>query len=137
MTPREESDIALDDLPPDLQQLLLDLAEDAGVELPPRLVLRRIPLSDFPKVAIGTSRGDQRDDRYVEAMRGKALPPLVVADGVFIDGRHRLMALRLDGAQDADCIDLTGVVPAPQVPRIGWMSPARPVPGKKLPSFRG
>ncbi|APP82728.1 hypothetical protein P2A78_20760 [Xanthomonas perforans] len=113
--------IRVDSLPSDMQQLLADLADDAGVSLPEQLPLRYAALSAFPDVVIGNSSGDQRDAEYVNAMKGCILPPLLVSDGILIDGRHRIASLRMTTAVDAPYLDLTDVLPAPAVPRIGAM----------------
>lgn len=111
--------VRMAELPEDLQALLEDLADDAGVALPARLPLRSLPVAAFPPVEVGRSRGDGRGQAYIEAMRGQDLPPLVITEGVFIDGRHRLSALRLEGIQEVLCLDLTGILPVPAVPNLG------------------
>lgn len=108
-------------LPDDMQQLLADLADDAGVSLPCVLPLRRASVSEFPHVEVGTDPADSRGEAYVRAMVGKVLPPMLATGGFLIDGRHRITALRLAGAKEAQYLDLSSVIPVPQVPRVGAM----------------
>lgn len=101
--------VSVGSLPIDMQQLLADLADDAGVSLPDQLPLRRAALTAFPEVTIGVGGSDDRNEDYVRAMAGCVLPPLLVADGILIDGRHRIAHLRDSGALEAAYIDLTAV----------------------------
>ncbi|SEU13250.1 hypothetical protein [Stenotrophomonas indicatrix] len=111
----------VDSLPPDMQQLLADLAEDAGATLPRSLPLRRAPVSAFPSAVVGTDTADNRGEAYVRAMVGQALPPMLVTRGFLIDGRHRICALRAGAVGTAEYLDLSDVIPVPPVPCIGAM----------------
>lgn len=108
-------------LPPDIQQLLADLVDDAGGRLPHSLPLRRAPISAFPCAVVGSDVADNRGEAYVRAMVGKVLPPMLVTRGFLIDGRHRLCALRIGEASTAEYLDLSGIIPVPVVPCIGAM----------------
>lgn len=119
---RARQHAALLALPDDMQQLLADLADDAGVGLPELLPLRVAPLERFPAVAVDNGGSDGRGAAYAMKMHGKQLPPLVVIGGYLVDGRHRLTALRQQSARQAFFIDLGDLLPVPVVPCIGPMN---------------
>lgn len=99
----------LNKLPSDMQELLSSVADDQGVDLPKSFPLRKASIDDFPYAKIG-GRGDSRDIDYVTSMAKDSdkLPPVIVADGRLIDGRHRIEALRMAGAKEVSYVDATG-----------------------------
>lgn len=111
------------DGPDDLRVLLLQLVEDwwpAGRhpnEIPAvvrraesfpftvfRLPLARLPETVFDEV--GGVAGDDRSESHAQAMVGRRVPPVLVANGRLIDGKHRAYAARLAGLDAVAAIDL-------------------------------
>jgi hypothetical protein len=62
-----------------------------------------LPVKIFPSVPLST---DYRDKQYASAMIGKSFPPIVIHGDKWIDGRHRIWALKQSGAASVECIDL-------------------------------
>jgi hypothetical protein len=102
------------DLPDDMQVLLFELTERAAGESALQKLeghsfrVRTLPITVFPSVPLST---DYRDDQYVSAMIGKSLPPVVIHGVKWIDGRHRLSALKQSGAASVECISLDEIFP--------------------------
>lgn len=102
------------DLPDDMQILLFELVERAAGE--PALQklekhsfrVQTLPIKIFPSVPLST---DYRDAQYASAMIGRLLPPIVIHGNKWIDGRHRIWALKQSGAASIECIDLNEVFP--------------------------
>jgi hypothetical protein len=100
------------DLPEDLQVLLFEIVGGAGGEnLLNELgrhcfAVREIPMAAFPDVSAWT---DYRDRKYAEAMAGHELPPAVICDNVWLDGRHRVWVWRKSGMKHVPCIDLAEI----------------------------
>ena len=113
------------DLPIDLQTLLFEIidvvAGKHGLEgLEDRqLKIRLLPTAIFPHVSI---LSDYRSEKYVEAMIGQHLPPLVIHGNKWLDGRHRLCALRRAGITSVKCIDLSEIFPTYPFQPIAFLS---------------
>ena len=89
------------DLPEDMQELLRSFAEERGFDF-----CEGIGESVLPIVAVDVATfvqqvlnepWDYRGKRHVAALarcyaKGETLPPIVIEDGVWRDGRHRLLA---------------------------------------------
>lgn len=114
--------VKLRSLPADMLVLLADLFEDAGCNaVPGVLPTRVVRVGALPMAPVGVTPGDARGHAHVAAMLDSDLPPLIVCDGWLIDGKHRAQALRLKCEDTVTCIDLSGLIPAPQVPRVGLL----------------
>lgn len=105
--------LSLSDLPEDLQVLLLQVIESRDAKLKEedvcslRLPIRKLPMRIFPNIPIAT---DDRDISYAEAMIGQRLPPVVICGKQWIDGRHRIWALKRSKVKEVDCIDLQDII---------------------------
>ncbi len=101
--------IAFDSLPEDLQclieQLVLDHDEDATI--PAMLPLGSVAVADLPDVPLDP---DDRGRDHALAMDLDEVPPVLVAECLFLDGRHRAFAARHQGRERLAAIDLTGIV---------------------------
>lgn len=129
-------------LPDDMQVMILDLAFTVG-DLPDtdasskriartRLPLMEIPLGFFPDIDPASDDNDERDfESYAETAMDK-YPPVVIAHGNFIDGRHRVWAAREQGEETIKAIDISCLVP-PTLEGLGAMRLPR---GIKLPKCR-
>lgn len=136
--------IYLGNLPDDMQVMILDLAFTVG-DLPDtdasqgriaraKLPLMEIPLAYFPEVDPSSEDNDERDfESYVETPM-EDYPPVVIANGNFIDGRHRVYAARQQGEESIKAIDISCLVP-PTLEGLGPMLFPRGVrvPKCKLP----
>ena len=108
-------------LPDDMQVMLLELAFTMG-DLPDtdasqrriartKFPLMEVPLEFFPEIDPASEDNDERDfDSYVETPMAQ-YPPVVIAHGNFIDGRHRLWAAREQGEPTIKTIDISCLVP--------------------------
>lgn len=126
------------ELPIDMQVLLAQIAADAGMpeedleRLPETdLPVRRIPVKAFPDPLKG--RPDGRGFESYAATPIEDYPPLVVAHGYFIDGRHRLYAAIRQGAETVRAIDASAILDRNFVVKnrgfwIGPVKEPRPVP---------
>lgn len=113
------------DLPDDLQTLIFEIVDvvagERGLERleAHEFEIHLLPIAAFPRVPIS---GDYRGEKYAEAMAGKHLPPLVVHGKKWLDGRHRLCALRRAGVTYVECIDLSDVFPTYPFEPLGLLS---------------
>ncbi|MGY3581444.1 hypothetical protein ACVIGB_000486 [Bradyrhizobium sp. USDA 4341] len=96
-------------LPPDMQVLVSDFVSGQtslrGVpEFLPlvEIAVRRIPIVELNE--------DDRGTDHAMAMDLDVTPPIIVAEGHFMDGRHRSYKARLDNRSSLDAIDLTGII---------------------------
>lgn len=117
-------------LPDDMQIMILDLAFTVG-HLPDteasqkrivrtKLPLMAIPLVYFPEVSPDSDDNDERDfESYVKTPM-EEYPPIVIANGNFIDGRHRLWAARQQGVDTLKAIDISCLV-SPALEGLGPM----------------
>ena len=115
------------DLPEDMQTLVFEIVEaaagESGLE---RLEVhefnvRSLPVSAFPSIPMST---DYRDEEYGEAMIEKGLPPLVIHGNKWLDGRHRLWALKRANVVSVDCIDLQEIFAEYPYQPLGFLTAA-------------
>lgn len=103
-------EIAFADLPEDMQclveQLVLDADEDAVI--PAMLPLGTVPLAGLPDLPLDDL---ERGEAYALDMDPDLVPPVLIAEGHFLDGRHRSFAARARGVERIAAIDLSGIVP--------------------------
>lgn len=103
--------IAHDELPPDIAELVgafISGPDDDEHYLPPTtLPLVTLDMARMPETAFDAG-SDDRGAAYAMAM-GRDVPPIIVADGHVLDGRHRLYAARQRGDATIDAIDLSGL----------------------------
>lgn len=109
-------------LPDDMQVMILDLAFTVG-DLPDtdasqkriartKFPLMEIPLTYFPEIDPASDDNDERDfESYAETPM-EEYPPVVIANGNFIDGRHRVWAAREQGEEAIKAIDISCLVPS-------------------------
>jgi hypothetical protein len=97
------------ELPPDLQTLIFEIVDLSGSSaLLTRLEAFEfgewlIPLDAFPFVPLST---DYRAVLYLQRMLNADLPPVILHNRDWIDGRHRIKAWRLQRLFYAKAIDL-------------------------------
>ncbi len=97
-----------------MQVLLFELMERAAGELALQNLeehsfkVRTLPVTVFPFVPLST---DYRDKQYALAMVGESLPPVVIHGDKWIDGRHRVWALKESSVPNVECINLDEVFP--------------------------
>jgi hypothetical protein len=102
------------DLPDDIQVLLFELVEHVAggrkLQTLEEHTFRvwALPTAVFSFAPLST---DYRDEQYAFAMIGKSLPPVVVHGNKWIDGRHRVWALKEAGAASVECINLAEILP--------------------------
>ena len=108
------------ELPMDMQSLLGQIAMDSGkirfrdredgerfkeIDLP----LEMVPLTKFPAVIPGQHPEDERRfEDYLDTPI-EEFPPVVVAHGYWIDGRHRVWAARVYNAESIQTIDASRI----------------------------
>lgn len=99
--------------PEDTQALVQDFITDEGhpeeVASDALQFMFRIfmsPVSKYPVEEIGTFDGDDRDMSHVKRMETRLLPPTILWDGEFKDGKHRAMAAKERGFDSVAAVDL-------------------------------
>jgi hypothetical protein len=118
--------ISFQSLPDDFQVLILQILESCGVLLKEeqlrsmKLPTRILSANIFPEVPILTA-DDDRDLTYAEAMVGQNLPPIVICGKQWLDGRHRVWALRKMRVKTVNCIDLESLIGRYPFPQIGTL----------------
>lgn len=129
-------------LPDDMQVMILDLAFTVG-DLPDtegsqkriartKLPMMEIPLEFFPEIDPASDDNDERDFESYAKTPMDEYPPVVIAHGNFIDGRHRVWAARAQGEETIKAIDVSCLVP-PTLRGLGRMLLPR---GTKLQKCR-
>lgn len=126
-------------LPGDMQRLLKLLAIDSRnkasrkdeasfrkIELPVGI----LPLSAFPQEQAGMADADDEKLQEYANTPMEDFPPIVIAHGYWIDGRHRVWAAGEQGAAVIKVIDASSIVGEAFVKTIGFLGPVR-LPGKK------
>lgn len=112
----ERIEIAFDALPDDMQQLIYDLwveVKGDDADLPALFAVRDIPLDAFPETRF--TPGDRGPD-HAMAMEDD-LPPVIVSNGTWVDGRHRVYRAKKKGLQTIEALELgldwgaTGLAP--------------------------
>lgn len=111
---KKQGEIYVDDLPLDLQDLLEDFFGDAGKKMVDCLPTRAIRVSRFPLAVVGNDPLDSRGLEHVEDMKWNYLPPVVVVGDIWLDGRHRIKAVREMGVEWVNAIDLDNLIPKPK-----------------------
>ena len=116
-------DISFQSLPEDFQVLILQILESCNVPLEEekldsmKFPVRTLSMNIFPEVPIVTT-DDDRNLSYAEAMVGEILPPILICGKQWIDGRHRVWALRKIKAENVDCVDLSSLIGSYPFPQI-------------------
>jgi hypothetical protein len=114
--------IRVTDLPEDMQQLLTDMVEgDLGTEALRQLyehqfTVSHIPLSWFPHAGLDTR---ERGAQYARDMIGQDLPPILLCGRKWVDGRHRVWALRRSGCTRVVCINTAEIGCTFPFPHLG------------------
>jgi hypothetical protein len=100
----KNSRILVSTLPDDMQVLIQDLAKSPRQSYP----VRTIGLDRFPMVEVADGVLDARGEQTVLQMMQdrKQLPPIIVAGESWLDGRHRVDALRRSGETSVVAIDI-------------------------------
>jgi len=80
--------------------------------------IKMVPIDVFPEVPMWT---DYRDESYADAMVGEPLPPVIICKRQWIDGRHRVWALRKMKATHVPCIDLSNLIAFYPYPAIAFL----------------
>ncbi|MCE6957734.1 hypothetical protein LAZ40_01495 [Cereibacter sphaeroides] len=116
----DAADVAYEDLPEDMQVLILQftLDYDETIVIPERLRLGTIPVDGLPVVPLDRS-GRDRGVEHAMDMDLLQVPPILIAHGCFLDGRHRTFAARSRGQASLVAIDLTGIAPLEAVEANG------------------
>ena len=122
------AEVSFQRLPEDFQVLILQILESCGMLLKEdqldamRLPIKTLSTTVFPEVPIVTP-DDDRDLSYAEAMVGQNFPPILVCGKQWIDGRHRVWALRKMKVKTVNCIDLESLVGWYPFPQIATLNP--------------
>jgi hypothetical protein len=120
-------EVSLAELPEDLQILILQVLESCDIQLMDehadsmRLPVRTLPINLFPDTPI-ISSGDDRDLTYAKEMINQKLPPIVICGNQWIDGRHRLWALKKMKVKSVRCIDLQSLIGTYPFPKIATIT---------------
>lgn len=108
VTPASEQ-VAYADLPYDLKVLIQQYAEtDAGEHgaVPSRLPVRTVAVRDLPAIPLDPF---DRGEAHAREMDLRQTPPILIANGYFLDGKHRIFRARELGVEALPAIDLTGI----------------------------
>lgn len=101
--------IAFADLPDDMQVLIDDLLECDENGPPASFQVTQVAVASLPEVPLDEH---DRGTDHARAMDLRETPPIIIADGQFLDGKHRLFRARETGVETLLAIDLSGLVPA-------------------------
>jgi len=128
---RSES-VAFADLPEDFQcligQFVLDY--DPDIVIPAVFAIGTIPVANLPKIPL--DRYD-RGIAYARAMDPTQTPPILIARGYLMDGKHRIFSARQKNIETLRAIDLTAIIPA----RAIECNHMGPVSGFSLGDYQG
>jgi hypothetical protein len=106
----QSESVAFADLPEDLQclieQFVLDY--DPSIVIPATFAIGTIPVANLPKIPL--DRYD-RGIAYARAMDPEKTPPLLIARGCLMDGKHRIFSARQKNIRTLRAIDLTAIIP--------------------------
>lgn len=105
-----EQSIQVDQLPDDMQDILMQFFEHCGKELPTHLPVKKFDISRFPVVPLADGVLDERGVKYAKKMVGESLPPIIVCGRFWLDGRHRVWAARSGGEMNIHAIDLDAIL---------------------------
>ena len=114
----ESQVITYDDFPTDMQEWLLSFVEQYGDDEAWEKLhggyefeVMDIPTSYFPNVEelafFEHIRFDETDELTSQLMIGKNLPPVIICDGILVDGFHRVWAAQYEGKQSVQAIDIS------------------------------
>lgn len=123
------------EFPHDMRVLIDQITEDAGVgyvdddaEIPVGMV----PTASFPARIQGHAAGDDRQfEDYLETPI-EEYPPVLVAHGYWVDGRHRLWAARARGIQEIQTADISALVPRSYIEKARFLGKMRRPAGLSL-----
>jgi len=127
----------LDSLPEDMQVILGDYLEASGNVDPEGLWATPVAVSRLPRVLLddeqeptlaqrSANRGVDRGVAYALAMRVEKTPPIVMAHGRWLDGRHRAFAARAQGVATLWAFDLSAHMTAAQAAWFGGLGEVAP-----------
>jgi predicted GNAT family N-acyltransferase len=109
------SSVRFADLPDDMQVLIMQFVEDFGDESESEvdfdeltLPVAEVHVGLFPSVEMET---DYRTVGHALEMDLDATPPILIAHGEWLDGRHRVYKAIYDGRRTVRAIDLTHLLP--------------------------
>lgn len=118
----------LSEFPHDMQVLIWQLWEDAGEEPEnqnPEIPAGMLPTKCFPARIEGNAPGDDREfESYLETPI-EEYPPLLIAHGVWIDGRHRLWAARTRDVKEIQTADISSILPRSYVKKARFLGKMR------------
>jgi hypothetical protein len=117
-------EVAFRSLPPDMRTLIGQLVSDLDPdrEVPEMLPLIAVATADLPEVPLDEH---DRGSVHARAMNLDSVPPILVADGQFLDGKHRLFAARESRRETLAAIDLSGIAD-PRLVAANGMGPVGP-----------
>jgi hypothetical protein len=110
------SEIQYHDLPEVIQGLIFDFidmnlpAGSGSPTIPNILPLGIVPVRGLPHVPISIREDGVRGVAYARRMDLDKTPPILIAYGVLIDGRHRIYAAREKRRDSLIAIDLTDYI---------------------------
>jgi hypothetical protein len=124
----KEVQVKFSEFPHDMRVLIDQITEDAGAEyaeddaeIPAGMVLTE----SFPAKIEGNEPGDDREfEDYLETPL-EDYPPILVAHGYWIDGRHRLWAARTRGVSMIQTADISGLIPRSYVKKGRFLGKMR------------
>ncbi len=116
--------LSFDTLPPDMRVLIEDYIrgsrdDDVGRVPPTELPVVKVPVAGIPSVPLNEH---DRGTAYAREMMLDNVPPIVIADGQFLDGKHRAFLARELAVETLLAIDLSGLA-TPDMIRSNSMGP--------------
>jgi GNAT superfamily N-acetyltransferase len=122
------STMKFSELPHDMQVLIDQITEDAGVEYvadDARIPVGMVPTAAFPARIQGHATGDDRQfEDYLETPT-EEYPPVLIAHGYWVDGRHRLWAARTRDVEEIQTADISSLVPASYIKKAKFLGRMR------------
>jgi hypothetical protein len=116
------------EFPHDMRVLIDQITEDAGVDYVAddvEIPVGMVPTSSFPARIQGQAAGDDRQfEDYLETPI-EEYPPVLVAHGYWVDGRHRLWAARARNVQEIQTADISALVPASYIKKARFLGKMR------------
>lgn len=96
------------DLPLDMQTLISDFvtAPIGDKTIPEYLPTCEVRIADLPAIPLDEY---DRGTRHARSMAPTETPPIIIADGHFMDGKHRRFSFQELGLETVTAIDLTGI----------------------------
>jgi hypothetical protein len=95
-------------LPEDMRVLISDFVQwhDEDRIIPAHLPTRILNLDQLPSIPLDEY---DRGTAYALEMQPGETPPIIIAHGKFLDGKHRVFSARHRGDKQIEAIDLTGI----------------------------